>query len=57
MPLLRKIKLLIRDQHGATAVEYVLLASAVAGGLAVVVFGMGDTVLEMYNSFADALAG
>jgi Flp pilus assembly pilin Flp len=57
MPFLQNFRLLIKDQRGATAVEYVLLASAVAGALAAIVFSMGDTILEMFVSFAEALAG
>lgn len=45
-----------RDCRGATAVEYVLLASAVAGAIAASFFLLGDSVVAMFDGAAEAMA-
>ena len=41
------------DEHGATAIEYALLASCVAGAIAATVFSFGS---ELKSTFYDKIA-
>lgn len=42
-------------RHGATAIEYALIAGTVSLGIALVVFGLGDNVLGLYDEVFAAL--
>ena len=43
---------------GATAIEYALIASAIAGVIVTIVFTLGDTVrTELYQKLVDAITG
>lgn len=44
--LLRRMR---TDERGATAVEYALLASAIAGVIVVLVFTLGTQVAELFQ--------
>ena len=44
---------LVNDEHGATAIEYALLASCVAGAIAATVFSFGS---ELKSTFYDKIA-
>ena len=44
---------LVSDAHGATAIEYALLASCVAGAIAATVFSFGS---ELKSTFYDKIA-
>ena len=44
----------VRDDGGATAIEYALIASGVAAAIAAVVMTMGTSVQGMYQSVANA---
>ena len=48
------LKALWSDQTGATAVEYALLASLIAGVIAVTVVALGVKVQDLYNRVATA---
>lgn len=48
------LKALWSDQTGATAVEYALLASLIAGVIAVTVVVLGVKVQDLYNRVATA---
>jgi pilus assembly protein Flp/PilA len=42
-------------QQGATAIEYALIASGIAGALVVAVNTLGGTVVAMWTAVANAL--
>jgi len=44
----RKIKLLLRCENGATAVEYAIMASAIAAIIVAVVGILGTKVLDLF---------
>jgi pilus assembly protein Flp/PilA len=48
--MLKNLKKLIKDEEGATAVEYGLIVAAIAGLIIVVVFLLGNKV---NNAFAN----
>ena len=45
----------MRNDSGATAIEYALIASAIAGVLIAVVMGMGTQLQAKYQSVSDGL--
>ena len=48
----------VADESGATAIEYALIASAIAGVLVATVYTLGDTVFNtLYEKIADAVTG
>ena len=55
LDLLRR-RSLLRDQRGATAVEYGLLITGIAAVIAVVVFSFGDNVLDLFNDTCDKIS-
>ena len=46
---------LLRDEQGATAVEYGLIVAAIAGLIIVVVFELGDKVNNAFSNVASAM--
>jgi Flp pilus assembly pilin Flp len=52
MATLRQLFRLANDSSGATAVEYALIASAIAGFIAVVVYFLGAKTHNLYNNAA-----
>ena len=52
---MRSLRDFVRDDGGATAIEYALIASGVAATIAAVVMTMGTSVQGMYQSVANAL--
>lgn len=52
-----EIKRFIRDEEGATAVEYGLLAALIAVVMVAAVTTVGNRVCETFNSIATALGG
>jgi pilus assembly protein Flp/PilA len=48
-----KLRRFLRNEDGATAIEYALLASGVAGVIVAVVTAMGTSVQGMYQSVSD----
>ena len=44
-----------RAQAGATAIEYALIASGIAGVLVAVIMALGGSVTGMYETIANAL--
>ena len=40
----------LRDDSGATAIEYALIASGIAGAIIVVVIALGTSVQNMYTA-------
>ena len=46
----------LRDDEGATAIEYGLMAAAIAMGIIALVFTLGDRVEGSFQSVDDSLA-
>lgn len=46
----------LRDDRGATAIEYALLAALIAGGLIAIVGALGQTLRAGYVAVGDELA-
>jgi pilus assembly protein Flp/PilA len=53
--MLKNLKKLIKDEEGATAVEYGLIVAAIAGLIIVVVFLLGNKVNNAFNNVATHL--
>jgi pilus assembly protein Flp/PilA len=45
----------LRDDSGATAIEYALIASGIAAAIIAVVSGLGTTLQTKYQGVSDAL--
>lgn len=45
------------DDRGATAVEYCLIATGIAGAIIAVVVGLGGKVLDLWTYISDQVAG
>jgi pilus assembly protein Flp/PilA len=52
---MRRMRDFLRNDSGATAIEYALIASGVAGAIIIVVFSLGTSVQNMYISVSSAL--
>jgi pilus assembly protein Flp/PilA len=52
---MRRMRDFLRDDSGATAIEYALIASGIAGAIIVVVIALGTSVQNMYTSVSTAL--
>jgi pilus assembly protein Flp/PilA len=52
-PVIAKLRRFLRNEGGATAIEYALLASGVAGVIVAVVTAMGTSIQGMYQSVSD----
>jgi pilus assembly protein Flp/PilA len=50
--MLKNLKKLIKDEEGATAVEYGLIVAAIAGLIIVVVFLLGKKVNNAFSNVA-----
>jgi pilus assembly protein Flp/PilA len=46
---------LMRDERGATAIEYAILASGVAVAIAATIMNLGGTVKNLFTSVATAM--
>jgi len=53
--MLKNLMKLLRDDEGATAVEYGLIVAAIAGLIIVVVFLLGNKVNNIFNNVQQAL--
>ena len=53
--MLKNLKKLLKDQDGATAVEYGLIVAAIAGLIIVVVFTLGTKVSGTFNKVQTAM--
>jgi len=51
---MRSLRDFVRDDGGATAIEYALIASGIAAAIVAVVMTMGTSVQGMYQSVANA---
>jgi pilus assembly protein Flp/PilA len=52
---LLSIRLRLRNDDGASAVEYGLLAAAIAAVIVAVVFGLGSLVKDKFNSTSSCI--
>jgi pilus assembly protein Flp/PilA len=50
---MRGFRVFCRDERGATAIEYALIASGIAAALIAVVMGMGTQLNSLYTSVAN----
>ena len=51
------IKRFFRDEHGATAIEYGLIAALISMSIALVVFAFGDSLRDLfYEDLGSVLA-
>lgn len=46
-----------RDESGATAVEYAILASLIAAVCVAVIFGLGEKTKELFSIFSESYPG
>ncbi len=53
--MLKNVRAMLKDEDGATAVEYGLLVAALAGLLVVVVFTTGKKVNNSFNNIQSHL--
>jgi pilus assembly protein Flp/PilA len=52
---MRRMHEFLRSDSGATAIEYALIASGIAGAIIVVVLALGTSVQNMYTSVSTTL--
>ena len=52
---MRSLRNFVRDDSGATAIEYALIASGIAGAIIAVVLVLGTSVTGMYTSVSTKL--
>jgi pilus assembly protein Flp/PilA len=45
----------LRDEGGATSIEYAMIASGIAVAIATTIVGLGSTVKGLYTSVATAM--
>lgn len=51
------LKRFIRDEEGATALEYGLLAALIAAAIIGAVTTLGNTVSQTFNNISDSMSG
>jgi pilus assembly protein Flp/PilA len=52
----REIRSFLRDERGASSIEYALVAAGIAVAIVSAVNSLGDTVKGMYETVATAMA-
>lgn len=53
----RTIRSFLRDERGATAIEYALIAAGIAVTIVTAVNSLGDSVKGLYETVSTAMAG
>ena len=53
----RTIRDFLRDERGATAIEYALIAAGIAVTIVTAVNSLGDSVKGLYETVSTAMAG
>jgi pilus assembly protein Flp/PilA len=53
----RTIRGFVRDERGASAIEYALIACSIAVAIVAAVNSLGDTVKAMYETVSTAMRG
>jgi pilus assembly protein Flp/PilA len=51
---MRSFRDFVRDESGATAIEYALIASGIAGAIIAVVMAVGTSLQAMYQNVSDS---
>jgi len=54
-PTMQSLRGFLRDECGATAIEYALIASGIAGAIIAVVMALGTSINSMYTSVSTSL--
>jgi pilus assembly protein Flp/PilA len=54
LKLMRDFRDFIRDDSGATAIEYAIIATGIAAAIIAVVMGLGTALQAKYQSVSDA---
>jgi pilus assembly protein Flp/PilA len=52
---MRSFRNFVRDESGATAIEYAIIATGIAGAIIVIVTTLGSTLQTKYQSVSDKL--
>ncbi|MEF2143897.1 MAG: Flp family type IVb pilin [Desulfovibrionaceae bacterium] len=55
--MLNRIMNLVKDEQGATALEYGLIAALIAGVIVAAVTLLGTTIRDIFQGAADDMAG
>jgi pilus assembly protein Flp/PilA len=53
--MLARLKVLLRDESGATAIEYALLAAGISGAIIAIVNGIGPKLNTTFTSVSSQL--
>lgn len=51
------VRRFLKDEQGATAVEYGLIIAAIAAGIVSVVFTLGDQIKSAFETVSKSIAG
>ena len=54
---MNEVMTFLKDEEGATAVEYGIMVAAIAVAILVVVFALGDRIANMFNDVDNAIEG
>jgi len=54
-PTMQSLRGFLRDERAATAIEYALIASGIAGAIVAVVMALGTSITSMYTSVSTSL--
>ncbi|WP_018126092.1 Flp family type IVb pilin [Desulfovibrio oxyclinae] len=54
---MQMLRTLIRNEEGATALEYGLIAALIAAGIVTAVSTLGSTVSDTFTSIANSMTG
>ena len=52
---INSVKKILSDESGATAIEYAIIATGIAGAIIVIVTTLGSTLQTKYQSVSDKL--
>jgi pilus assembly protein Flp/PilA len=52
---MRSLRDFVRNESGATAIEYAIIAAGIAGAIIAVVAGLGTVMQNKYQSIADSM--
>ncbi len=52
---MRSLRDFVRDESGATAIEYAMIAAGIAGAIIAVVTGLGTVMQGKYQSISDSM--
>ncbi|MFY9693274.1 MAG: Flp family type IVb pilin [Xanthobacteraceae bacterium] len=55
LPVAALVLRFTRDEHGATAIEYAIIASGIAVAIAATIVTLGSSVTSMYSSVLTAM--